>query len=394
MKPLISIIVPVYNAELYVAGCLESIIRQSYVNIEIIVIDDGSKDTSGYICDQYAKKDSRICVIHRANEGLVSARKLGVKLAKGDYIGFVDSDDWIEEQMYERLMMFSEDDVDLICCSFFCVKNNKMSKQVNSVRDGVYEGSALLDIYGNMMFDFERGFPGIMQSVCTKLFRASILKKVIIEIDNRLTLGEDAALVYSFCLNIKKIAVTNRAYYYYRILDNSMCGSKDFKRLEQIGLFYSFMVNVYKNFPIEYGLQRQLRMYLIYFLEMELSLLFGITLNRIYEIPQQIVSAYKNIVLYGAGKVGQSCYRRLSNRDKERIIAWIDLEHAGERVEGFLISTSSILAEIDYDIIFIAIKDENLALDIKNDLKKQGVGEDKILWYPPQERIMEREISI
>ena len=100
---LISIIVPIYNIEKHIVRCLDSILAQTYHNIEVILIDDGSTDNSGKICDQYSSADTRINVFHKQNGGLVSARNLGLESARGDYIGFVDSDDWIEPNMYERM---------------------------------------------------------------------------------------------------------------------------------------------------------------------------------------------------------------------------------------------------------------------------------------------------
>ena len=100
----ISIIVPIYNVEKYVRQCIESIINQTYKNIQIILVDDGSTDTSGLICDEYASIDDRIEVIHKKNGGLDSARKAGIAIASGKYVGYVDGDDWIEPFMYERMV--------------------------------------------------------------------------------------------------------------------------------------------------------------------------------------------------------------------------------------------------------------------------------------------------
>ena len=100
---LISIIVPVYNVEEYLPACLDSIINQTYTEIEIILVDDGSTDSSGEICDRYAKIDERVKVIHKSNGGLSDSRNVGIQVAKGEYIGFVDSDDYVEFDMYETL---------------------------------------------------------------------------------------------------------------------------------------------------------------------------------------------------------------------------------------------------------------------------------------------------
>src|SRR4051812_34034895 len=103
MDPKISIIVPVFNVEKYIHDCLESILNQSFIDFELILVNDGSSDRSGVICDEYSKKDNRITVIHKENGGQSTARNRGIDLAKGDYIGFIDSDDWIDHDMYKVL---------------------------------------------------------------------------------------------------------------------------------------------------------------------------------------------------------------------------------------------------------------------------------------------------
>ena len=102
MDELISVILPVYNVQQYLEKCIESVVNQTYKNLEIILIDDGSTDMSGKICDEFAEKDGRIKVIHSKNGGVSAARNIGLDIATGEYIGFVDSDDWIESQMYEN----------------------------------------------------------------------------------------------------------------------------------------------------------------------------------------------------------------------------------------------------------------------------------------------------
>ena len=121
---LVSIIVPIYNVEECLEKCVRSIIEQTYKNIEIILVDDGSTDNCGVICDNYKKIDNRIVVVHKRNEGLSSARNKGLDIAKGKYISFVDSDDYIEPKMIEELMQnMSEYKSDIAICNFYCIKN-------------------------------------------------------------------------------------------------------------------------------------------------------------------------------------------------------------------------------------------------------------------------------
>lgn len=122
---LLSIIVPVYNVEKYLRRCLTSIINQTYINLEIILVDDGSTDKSGNICDEFAEKDSRITVIHKKNEGVSVARNIGLDIAKGDYIGLVDSDDYIKADMYTNLLeLIMTSDSDMAVCNFSYVDEN------------------------------------------------------------------------------------------------------------------------------------------------------------------------------------------------------------------------------------------------------------------------------
>ena len=102
-RDLISVIVPVYNVEPFLDRCMQSILRQTYRNLEIILVDDGSTDASAQLCDDYARKDGRVKVLHKTNGGLSDARNAGLELASGAYIGYVDSDDWIEPDMYEQM---------------------------------------------------------------------------------------------------------------------------------------------------------------------------------------------------------------------------------------------------------------------------------------------------
>ena len=144
-NPLISVIVPAYNAEQYIRDCLDSIINQTYQNLEIICINDGSQDNTAEILNEYDKADSRFIVIHRQNKGLVSARKEGVKIARGEYICYVDADDWIDPEMY--MIMYNEGmelDVDIVAvgmCREF--RNGTSYQEPNIIPQGIYRGEVI-----------------------------------------------------------------------------------------------------------------------------------------------------------------------------------------------------------------------------------------------------------
>ena len=129
MEDLISVIVPIYNVEKYINRCIDSIIEQTYTNLEIILVDDGSTDNSGSICDEYAKKDNRIKVIHKENGGVSSARNVGLDTAIGQYITFVDSDDYIEKKYCEILLKtLKKQKADCVACGYNRIYKNKEEK--------------------------------------------------------------------------------------------------------------------------------------------------------------------------------------------------------------------------------------------------------------------------
>lgn len=152
-KPLISVIVPVYDVEKYLARCIESIINQTYTNLEIILVDDGSPDKCGEICDSYARKDSRIKVLHKENGGVSSARNAGLDMMQGEYVGFVDSDDWIVPDMYEYLLSGMTDNVSVTICNYF-LSWNYLKTVKHTYDDGIYSSDEILqklfdDTYDN-----------------------------------------------------------------------------------------------------------------------------------------------------------------------------------------------------------------------------------------------------
>ena len=129
--PFLSVIVPVYNVESYLSRCVDSILVQKVDGMEIILVNDGSRDSSGTICDEYARKDSRIRVLHKENGGLSSARNAGLDICRGEYIAFVDSDDWIEPDAYEKMLKTAKElDVKLVCGGRYDVSSKTGEKKL------------------------------------------------------------------------------------------------------------------------------------------------------------------------------------------------------------------------------------------------------------------------
>jgi glycosyltransferase involved in cell wall biosynthesis len=215
--PKLSIIVPIYNVEQFIERCVKSILDQTFMDFELILVNDGSKDNCPVICDNYAKKDSRIIVIHKKNEGLVSARKAGLGIANGDYIGYVDSDDWIDPRMFERMYAAAiEYGVDIVSCDFYISSiDGDIPCRLNT-RTGYYSKLDLeKDLYLNILFDTKSNDFGITPSLCTKIFKKSIIEKYQYSVDNRIAMGEDLAVTLPCILNANSIYVLDNTYLYH-----------------------------------------------------------------------------------------------------------------------------------------------------------------------------------
>ena len=168
---MISVIVPVYNVEPYLRKCLDSIVAQTYTDLEILVIDDGSTDRCGAICDSYAERDPRIRVFYTENRGLSAARNLGLDHATGEYIGFVDSDDWIEPDMYEVLLKKAvQTDADIVTCRFFQEYRDRTEEFPGPENEFATEGDEILRTY---LFNKR-----ICQDAWNNLYKAELFRSV------------------------------------------------------------------------------------------------------------------------------------------------------------------------------------------------------------------------
>ncbi|MDR1613956.1 MAG: glycosyltransferase [Campylobacteraceae bacterium] len=218
-QPLISVIVPIYNVEIYLKKCLDSIISQTYKNLEIILIDDGSPDNCGKICDEYALKDKRIKVIHKKNGGLSDARNAGLDAAKGEYIAFVDSDDYITENIYEELVGIAQKETaDIVMHTFYIIDNKgvKISQieGADSLSIDEIRYLILMDKYSNC--------------ACDKLYKAELFKDLKFFVG---AYSEDLFIMPTLFFRAKKAVLINKPYYYYNCTNqNSIMSTFSAKR--------------------------------------------------------------------------------------------------------------------------------------------------------------------
>lgn len=226
IMPLVSIIVPVYNVEKYIHKCLNSILNQSYYNLEVILVDDGSTDKSGEICDEYALLDKRIHIIHKENGGLSSARNAALDIVSGEYIAFVDSDDWIEREMIEKLVEKAiEEEADMVQCGFRYVNEHNDIKGTNSSKGIVISNNeSLIDLY------FSQKIIDVV--VWNKLYKKYLFDNIrMFEGRN----NEDTMIMPEILLQVGKFINIDGEYYNYLKREDSIMSNKfSLKKLDSI----------------------------------------------------------------------------------------------------------------------------------------------------------------
>ena len=216
--PKLSVIVPVYNTEKYLRECIESILAQTFTDFELILVDDGSTDSSGAICDEYAGKDRRIQAIHQKNAGVTYARKSGVRHGCGEYLSFVDSDDWVHPEMFAQMVGKAEETrADVVVCDISLEYDTNTELLQTLAEEGFYTKDQLCDkIYPTMLMDVKSRRPGILGSSCNKLFHRNLVKKVFWQVDDSFVYGEDALFCYGALLESNGIFVVHKPLYHYR----------------------------------------------------------------------------------------------------------------------------------------------------------------------------------
>ena len=221
-----SVIVPIYGVQEYIHKCVDSIIGQTYKNIEIVLVDDGSLDECGKICDEYAESDKRIKVVHKENGGLISARKAGDAIAKGDYIICVDGDDWIEKNYIEEMAhVIDKAKPDVVCCGFISEYPNKSVKHPIKFEYGLYNRKAMeKKIYTSLIQTKDATY--FPPHACTKAIKRTIYHRVQQSIRDDFSIGEDAACTIPCIYEARSLCVMKECLYHYRINQSSMTNDK------------------------------------------------------------------------------------------------------------------------------------------------------------------------
>lgn len=292
MSDLISIIVPVYNVEKYLEKCVKSVIDQTYKNLEIILVDDGAKDNSGKMCDELAKLDSRIKVIHKENGGLSDARNFGLREAKGDYIGFVDSDDYIANDMYETLYnTIKDNNADISIVSFYEMYKGK----VIGVRDsGNLEVLSKLDAMKELLIDTK-----IQSYAWNKLFKKELFYDLKFPTGKNF---EDIATTLLLFEKCDRVALLEKPKYYYLRRDDSIVGVRNSKTytdyLEVIYDKYMYLKGKYPEIELYNAYNYVINMIWVY----TIIVTFGLDevykeFEKNYNLFEELIKEYENDIV-------------------------------------------------------------------------------------------------
>lgn len=377
----ISVIIPVYNETYYLDTCISSICNQTYRNLEIIIVDDGSSFPCYEMCDNYFKQDKRIKVIHKKNGGSLSARKEGVKLATGDYITFVDSDDWIELNFYKEMTNIAKKDgSDIITASnYYKDYSNGHSIEVyNNKRCGFWRSNEFEKevfpyfIKTDIFFDTE--FP---IAVWTSLFKTEFCRFIIEKVGNNIKTSEDYVLLMIAFLNAKTFSSTLYRGYHYRSNINSKTYTlKNVKQLVQPVYEIVDHAIIQSNYNHKI-LKKKNRLFIFHTLMLKD---YKEILNREKDFlfPYSRIKKGSRIFIYGAGQLGKQIYNAVKASGDYEITGIADQNWQLYRKQGVDVIAPEEILYREYDYIIIAVTYVNIKNQIKKILIELGVPESKI----------------
>lgn len=393
MEELISIIVPVYNVRDYLYECIFSIMHQTYHNLEIIIVDDGSTDGSAQLCDELARMDERIKVVHKENGGLVSARKAGIKLAEGIYVLNIDSDDWIEDDMVEQLLGLAvANDSDIVTSGYYAHFGEKAVEKADTLPEGNYNSDAeKYFLYHRLITN--NGEIGINVPIWCKLVRTDLLKNIYLQMSDAIRMGEDAAFVYSCIALAKRITVSHEKYYHYRVRENSISRSVSRSYYREINDVLVFIEKHFKENKYKAELKRQLDYHTVVLCLLGIEKHFGVGTEFViprYSFPLNIIPQGSKVIVYGAGAVGKSYYKKIKLDKLYDLVQWVDKKYLDYQNQGMHVCPVAAISEQPFDYILLALLDSMLAEQVKNELEKEyDIPEDKIIWFKPVDIVAE-----
>lgn len=394
-EELLSIVVAVYNVREYLDECISSILNQTYRNLEVILVVNGPTDGSDEICRRYAARDQRIKLITiEKNQGVGPAWSSGVNAASGKYLGFVDADDYIDPDLFQRLMD-CRGCFDLVISRWKREEGDITRVRCDPLAVGAYETEDDMDfILEHLTSITEPGGnqcvkPGIFSALWNKLYKTSLAKQIFEKpLENRY-FAVDTALLYQYILICESVLITDICGYHYRIRKTSVCHSAahaDHLIADILG-FYRTLESAFSTHPRRDLLMPQLQGKLASRLNRaprRMGFDKG-AWNRTFVFPFFNLLDGKRIALYGADEIGQNYWRQIRRHNMCEVDLWVDKKWEYRRREGWDVSPVEMLLKGTYDYVVIAAEQQDTADRIRRDLISMGIAEDKLFWKAPVE---------
>jgi len=382
---LVSVIVTYYNKENVLRRCLDSIIKQTYSNIEIIIVDDGSKKEAAKLCDTIKKEDSRIKVIHKENGGEVSARKAGLKKAHGEYVLYVDADDWIDEGMVQLVLCEAKKvNADVVTSGWIIHKGDIIEDECDIFPSGLYSSADDKKTIAEQVFFRSSQEKTMNDSLNTKLFRKDLIEKCLIPFPESVIYAEDTFVAFVCLALANRIYVSKECHYHYMTQDSTINNEHNDFLLRDLNESYVYSKRMLQEGKCYEVFKNQLERVLLSFLFLGINKFMDLEENHLlirYYFPCDNIPKGARIALYGAGAVGQSYYSQLE-RDYE-IVFWFDKKKK-KAIYGQTISQPRKQDIDEVDCVIVAVNDLMIANEIKSELcERLSWDMSKLIWEKP-----------
>lgn len=366
---LISVVVPIYNLDAYLFQCVHSITNQTYKQLEIILVDDGSTDNSLEICESFRKQDKRIQVIAKSNGGLVSARKAGLNASTGDYIFYIDGDDWIDGDCLERYCQYAKQyDVDIVIGDYKREFIGNFVKISNGVPYGLYDRIRMNnEIFPVMIYSGKFFQHGIKTYSWGKLYKRKIIEQLQNRVPNEIMVGEDAALLYPAIYNSSSLFITDYAGCNYRQRANSILKSTnlDASELGRLALAFNYLSKALDTSDQKSNFLFQLQAYFVAISIIRTgAFLNNLTLFEKFSLFGNIQKGAR-VCLYNSGSFGQHVIRHLIANDLFKFVAWFDEDYRESKLLGMNVSDPKKIVEYEFDYLLVASFDQQIKTEVE-----------------------------
>lgn len=294
----LSVIVIIYKAEEYLRQCIDSVLAQTYKDFELILVDDESPDGCYQICDEYAKKDKRVKVIHQKNQGPIMARWNGILASKGEYISLIDDDDWLDANMYEQMIDLAKfNDADIVITGYKEGLEGKYEYKKNKIKSGLYKGDRIIELYKEALYTGKFYEPGVIPALWNKLIKRDLFFENFMPADSNVIMGEDATVSYPMIARAKSIVIDNEIFpYNYRVVQGSMSRKYDPKYFSRCTkLFETLSRNLAENEEMN----EDLKYYALFIIEIGFLQLCSrqssLSLSKQKEVAMKFYKEYSHI---------------------------------------------------------------------------------------------------